>query len=189
MDLALEVADVRPIEVADVRPTIEASAAAINGLIKGRPIELSIELPESLPRVYADPTRLRQVLLNLLGNAAKFTERGRITVTAAATPPRDGRRWVEIAVTDTGVGIAEQDRRKLFERFSQVDDSPTRRHEGSGLGLYISRQLVELHGGRISVNSAGVPGEGSTFTVALPEYLPPEARPAETTQEGALTGG
>ncbi|HRE29642.1 MAG TPA: ATP-binding protein, partial [Anaerolineales bacterium] len=144
MDLALE--------VADVRPTIEASAAAINGLIKGRPIELSIELPESLPRVYADPTRLRQVLLNLLGNAAKFTERGRITVTAAATPPRDGRRWVEIAVTDTGVGIAEQDRRKLFERFSQVDDSPTRRHEGSGLGLYISRQLVELHGGRISVN-------------------------------------
>ncbi|HRF48039.1 MAG TPA: GAF domain-containing protein [Anaerolineales bacterium] len=181
MDLALE--------VADVRPTIEASAAAINGLIKGRPIELSIELPESLPRVYADPTRLRQVLLNLLGNAAKFTERGRITVTAAATPPRDGRRWVEIAVTDTGVGIAEQDRRKLFERFSQVDDSPTRRHEGSGLGLYISRQLVELHGGRISVNSAGVPGEGSTFTVALPEYLPPEARPAETTQEGALTGG
>ncbi len=180
MDLALEVIDVRPI--------VEATVAAANGLIKGRPIKLEVDLPTTLPPVYADATRLRQVMLNLLGNAAKFTEQGFIRVSAAVTGPRDGRRWIEVSVADSGVGIAEQDRRKLFERFSQVDDSPTRRHEGSGLGLYISRQLVELHGGKIGVNSAGVPGEGSTFTFALPEYLPPEPEPVEQSKEGALTG-
>ncbi|MBL8096937.1 MAG: GAF domain-containing protein [Anaerolineales bacterium] len=180
MDLALEAIDVRPI--------IEASAAAANGLIKGRPITLELDLPQAMPAVYADSTRLRQVMLNLLGNAAKFTEQGFIRVSAHVTGPRDGRRWIEISVADSGVGIAEQDRRKLFERFSQVDDSPTRRHEGSGLGLYISRQLVELHGGRIWVNSAGVAGEGSTFTFGMPEYLPPETDPHETLKEGALTG-
>ncbi len=178
MDLALEVTDVRPV--------IEASAAAASGLIKSRPIKLTVDLPESLPMVYADPTRLRQIMLNLLGNAAKFTEQGSITVTAAVTAPRDGRRWLEIAVADTGVGIAEGDRRKLFERFSQVDDSPTRRHEGSGLGLYISRQLVELHGGKIWVNSAGIPGQGSTFYFSLPEYLPPTAPTLEPEREEAI---
>ncbi len=180
MDLALEVTDVRPV--------IEGAAAAANGLIKGRPISLEVQLPAVLPPVFADSTRLRQVMLNLLGNATKFTEQGSIRVTAEVTAPRDGRRWVEISVTDTGVGIADQDKRKLFERFSQVDDSPTRRHEGSGLGLYISRQLVELHGGKIWVNSAGVPGQGSTFTFALPEYLSVEPTPVETSKERALTG-
>ena len=83
-------------------------------------------------------------------------------------------------------GIAESDRRKLFERFSQVDDSPTRRHEGSGLGLFISRQLVELHGGKIWVNSAGIPGQGSTFCFSLPEYLPPSALTPERQREEAI---
>ena len=149
-------------------------------------VKLTVDLPESMPAVYADPTRLRQIMLNLLGNAAKFTEQGSITVSATVTAPRDGRRWIEIAVIDTGVGIAEGDRRKLFERFSQVDDSPTRRHEGSGLGLYISRQLVELHGGKIWVNSAGISGQGSTFYFSLPEYLPPKAPTSEPQREEAI---
>ncbi len=180
MDLALEATDVRPV--------IEASAAAASGLIKGRPITLTVDLSTALPAVYADPTRLRQVMLNLLGNAAKFTEQGSISVTAVVTAPRDGRRWIEIAVADTGVGIAEGDKRKLFERFSQVDDSPTRRHEGSGLGLYISRQLVELHGGKIWVQSAGIPGQGSTFYFSLPEYLPADRPQPASPIETALTG-
>src|SRR5262249_35575138 len=111
--------------------------------------------------IYIDSTRIRQVLLNLINNAIRFTERGGITL----------RAWLQeaeivFAVSDTGTGIAEKDIPRLFEQFSQLDGSRRRRHGGTGLGLYISRSFVELHGGRIWVESQ--PGCGSTFTFSLP---------------------
>jgi CheY-like chemotaxis protein len=125
--------------------------------------------------------RFRQILLNLLSNAAKFSERGDIVVRARVVnssgpegprypPPKPGR-YVEISVSDPGQGIAPQDLNKLFEAFSQVDASPTRKTGGTGLGLSICRQLVDLHGGRIWVES--VVGQGSTFFFTVPTFDQP----------------
>jgi signal transduction histidine kinase len=116
-------------------------------------------------RVQADRGRVRQVLLNLLSNAIKFTpDGGRITIAAG---PVNGGSEVRIAVTDTGIGIATEDQPKLFQEFSQLDASPSRRYEGTGLGLALSRRLIELHGGAIGVESEM--GKGSTFWFTLPQ--------------------
>jgi len=116
-------------------------------------------------RVQADRGRVRQVLLNLLSNAIKFTpDGGRITVAAG---PVDGGSEVRIAVTDTGIGIAAEDQPKLFQEFSQLDASASRKYEGTGLGLALSRRLIELHGGAIGVESEM--GKGSTFWFTLPQ--------------------
>ncbi|HEX3920538.1 MAG TPA: hybrid sensor histidine kinase/response regulator [Caulobacteraceae bacterium] len=118
---------------------------------------------ETEPLLYADPTRLAQVVSNLLNNAAKYTPSGgRITLTAKALPG-----WVEIAVSDNGVGIAADMQAKIFEIFAQVRDEATTAHDGLGIGLALVKQLVELHSGDISVESPG-PGQGSTFSVRLP---------------------
>lgn len=116
---------------------------------------------DALP-VRADPLRLRQILINLVGNAIKFTEGGRITVSARAL---DGQ--VAISVFDTGIGIPEADLPEIFDKFRQVDSSSTRKAGGTGLGLAITKSLVELHGGTISVDSH--PGAGSIFTFTLPK--------------------
>ena len=108
-----------------------------------------------------DPLRLRQILLNLLGNAIKFTETGEVRLTA-----RRSEGALELAVTDTGPGISEEVQRKLFQPFQQADASTTRRHGGTGLGLVISRQLAELMGGTLALTSQ--PGRGSTFVLTLP---------------------
>ena len=121
-------------------------------------------LPQDL-RVRADRGRVRQVLLNLLSNAIKFTpDGGRITVAAA---PVNGGAEARIAVSDTGIGIAPEDQPKLFQEFSQLDASASRKYEGTGLGLALSRRLVELHGGAIGVESEM--GKGSTFWFTLPQ--------------------
>jgi hypothetical protein len=135
------------------------------GLVKDKPIELITDIPEQLPFVQGDNIRIRQVLLNLVSNAAKFTEQGHIGV-SARTIRRGNRSEVVIAVFDTGPGIDQADQERIFEPFSQVDASPTRKTGGTGLGLSISRHLVELHGGVIWVES--IPGEGSTFAFTLP---------------------
>ena len=109
----------------------------------------------------ADPLRLHQVLVNLVDNALKFTDRGSVRV--EARPVADG---VEIAVADTGIGIAVEAAPHIFAAFQQADGSTSRRYGGAGLGLAIAKQLVDLHGGEIAVASR--PGEGSTFTVRLP---------------------
>jgi signal transduction histidine kinase len=122
--------------------------------------------PDGL-RVQADRGRVRQVLLNLLSNAIKFTpDGGRITVVAAPANGESGSA-VRIAVTDTGIGIASEDQPKLFQEFSQLDASASRKYEGTGLGLALSRRLVELHGGSIGVDSEM--GKGSTFWFTLPQ--------------------
>ena len=118
-------------------------------------------------RVQADQGRVRQVLLNLLSNAIKFTpDGGRITLAAAAVNGGNGSA-VRIAVTDSGIGIATEDQPKLFQEFSQLDASASRKYEGTGLGLALSRRLIELHGGTIGVESEM--GKGSTFWFTLPQ--------------------
>ena len=112
-----------------------------------------------------DPTRVRQILFNLLGNALKFTERGGVEVRAARRRSATARRSVTLAVADTGIGISDEQRARLFQPFAQADTSTTRRFGGTGLGLSIVRRLAELMGGDVSVESA--PGKGSTFTVTL----------------------
>ncbi|MGQ0601041.1 MAG: GAF domain-containing protein, partial [Anaerolineales bacterium] len=143
--------------------------ATTRGLVRDKSIELVKDTPDDLPAVRADHTRVRQVLLNLLSNAAKFTEKGSITLRARVIEDPAGP-MVQVSVTDTGHGIGPKDMPKLFERFSQVDNSPTRKVSGTGLGLHISRQLAELHGGRIWVESEGVPGKGAVFHFTLPVY-------------------
>jgi signal transduction histidine kinase len=137
-----------------------------------RGITLARTVDEGLGTVHADERKVKQVLLNLLSNALKFTpEGGRIDVRAAR---RDG--MVEIAVTDTGIGIAPEDHEAVFEEFRQVGTA-SRSVEGTGLGLALSRKFVALHGGRIWVESAV--GRGATFTFTLPLAGPPGTTPAE----------
>jgi signal transduction histidine kinase len=114
--------------------------------------------------IFADRTRLRQVMINLINNSIKFTEKGRITIHAS----RQGTENVLIRVKDTGVGIPSDKLEAIFQEFAQVDTSSTRKAGGTGLGLPISRRLIELHGGRLWAESSGVSGEGSTFYVELP---------------------
>jgi signal transduction histidine kinase len=122
------------------------------------------ETSEQDVEIYADRTRLRQVMINLVNNAIKFTEAGKITLTVASLP---GAR-ILFTVQDTGIGIAPDKLDAIFQEFTQVDASSTRKAGGTGLGLPISRRLVEMHGGRLWAESTGVPGEGSTFFVELP---------------------
>jgi PAS domain S-box-containing protein len=133
-------------------------------------LELTLEAQdEGFPRAVADPRRLRQILVNLLSNAVKFTDRGEIRLCTRLR--EDGR--VEVAVRDTGIGIAPEKGARLFSDFYQADNDLTRRHGGSGLGLAISRRLARLMGGDITVEST--PGEGSTFTLTLPAAREAEA--------------
>lgn len=114
--------------------------------------------------IYADRTRIRQVMLNIVNNAIKFTNEGKVTIHAG----RQDSGTVLIAVKDTGIGIPPDQLETVFQEFAQVDDSTTRKVGGTGLGLPISRRLVEMHGGRLWAESAGVPGEGSIFYIELP---------------------
>jgi signal transduction histidine kinase/CheY-like chemotaxis protein len=152
----------------NINELVESVTSTALGLIKDKPIKLVQEVEPNLPIVKADVTRIRQVLLNLISNASKFTEEGSITITAKQwMNPIKNIEEIFISVTDTGLGIAPEDRDKLFQAFSQVDDSPTRKTGGSGLGLNISRYLIEMHGGEIDLLSSTV-NEGSTFYLTLP---------------------
>jgi signal transduction histidine kinase/CheY-like chemotaxis protein len=162
MELAFEDVDLH-----DIVKGVMSTAIA---LVKDKPIQLQQALPPDLPTVHGDARRLRQVLLNLVSNAAKFTQEGFIRVEAEATPTE-----VIISVVDSGIGIPPDKTETIFEPFTQVDASTTRRTGGTGLGLSISRHLVDIHGGRIWLEST--PGVGSTFYVALPIEPPP--RPPE----------
>jgi signal transduction histidine kinase len=148
-------------EKLDFHEIIAGVMSTAIALIEGKDIELIEEVDKGLPRVYADRVRVRQVILNLIANAAKFTDRGFIALRAEV---RDGKLLVGVA--DTGIGIAEKDLPVIFEEFRQLDSSTARRAEGTGLGLPISKRLVEMHGGRLWVKSKV--GVGSTFYFTLP---------------------
>ncbi|HTQ95496.1 MAG TPA: ATP-binding protein, partial [Candidatus Acidoferrum sp.] len=139
-------------------------------------IDLCWELSEDTPRlVRGDPTRLRQVLINLLGNALKFTEKGQVSVSLKPTSTDSTDITLQFAVSDTGIGISPEKRSTIFEAFAQADMSTTRKFGGTGLGLAISERLVHLMGGIISVESR--PGSGSCFTFIIRAGHPAEAPP------------
>ena len=162
----------------DLRGCIESALELVAPAAAHKGIDLAYDLDPGAPTgVVGDLTRLRQILINLLNNAVKFTERGEVVVTVRAEPIDTGdRHRLTFAVRDTGIGIAEDRRDRLFESFSQVDPSTTRRYGGTGLGLAISNRLVELMGGAMSVESS--PGEGSIFRFTIEAEatpLPPRA--------------
>ena len=176
-------------------------ASEMESLASERELALTISVPPTLPRILTDQTHLRQILINLIGNAVKYTPAGGIQVRAVrvgpsangkarveenaaspGTPPPGGTgEWVALMVSDTGVGIAEADQERIFDEFEQVNAGPRTdsARRGTGLGLAISRRLARLLGGDITVASR--PGGGSTFTVWLP--LSGEPEPAEASPE------
>jgi PAS domain S-box-containing protein len=169
----------------DLRTVVEESAALLAARAQEKGLELTCLVDTDLPAVLkGDPGRLRQVLLNLLGNAVKFTSSGEVGVTARVVDSDETQVIVELAVRDTGIGVDPAALERLFEAFSQADASTTRRYGGTGLGLAISRQLVELMGGSLAVVSE--PGRGSTFTARLP--FPRSARSARTPRAVDLSG-
>jgi signal transduction histidine kinase/CheY-like chemotaxis protein/HAMP domain-containing protein len=155
------------IDDVEISNVVNNAVNSASGLIKGKPIQLVTRVEPDLPSIKGDELRLSQVLTNLLGNAVKFTEKGSITIEAGLHHTEDNADEILITVADTGIGIAPEDQGKLFQRFSQVDDSPTRRTGGTGLGLSIARSLVELHGGRIGLLSSDT-NLGSTFYFTIP---------------------
>jgi signal transduction histidine kinase len=144
-----------------LRDVVQTVATAVEALAAEKQLALKVVVAPDLPRGRGDERRLAQVLLNLVGNAIKFTEAGEVRVEATAA---DGR--FVVAVSDTGPGIAEADRQRIFEEFQQADSSSTRKKGGTGLGLSIARRIVEMHGGRLWVEST--PGRGSTFRFTVP---------------------
>jgi signal transduction histidine kinase len=149
------------LETVELPPLLQAIAAKFfNQLFEESPA-LKLECPDDIPPVLADPERVEQILMNLLGNALRYTETGTITVHAYS----EGRK-VWIAVIDTGQGISEEDLPHVFERFWRADRSRDRASGGTGVGLAISRRLVELQSGTLKVESKL--GEGSTFRFSLP---------------------
>jgi signal transduction histidine kinase/DNA-binding response OmpR family regulator len=149
------------LEEVEAETLVHQATDTVRSLVQSRGLALRTEIAPDLPALYVDPTRIRQVLINLLSNAARFTDEGGITVRAQ----RDGGAIV-FEVSDTGVGIPPDDLPRMFEEFHQLDAGLRRRHGGVGLGLAISRRFVEMHGGRIWVESEV--GSGSTFRFALP---------------------
>jgi signal transduction histidine kinase len=125
---------------------------------------LVAETPADLGVITADPMRLRQILLNLLSNACKFTKEGEVKLNARRFV--DGRDWIEVAVADTGIGMTPEQQAKLFQEFTQADKTTAQHFGGTGLGLAITRKLARMMGGDVTVTSE--PGKGSVFTVRLP---------------------
>lgn len=151
---------VHPSDIA-LAEVMDATLTMIEPLARQKDLALAVTLPERPPLLHTDGDKVRQILVNLLGNAVKFTDKGSVNMIVAR---RNGE--LEVNVRDTGIGIAEDDIARLFQPFTQLDSGLTRRHGGTGLGLYNSSCLARLLGGRIEVRSE--PGTGSTFTLVIP---------------------
>ncbi len=160
------------VEEYSVPDMVATVMSATESLAKTKGIALVSALPPALPRGQGDARRLTQVLLNLVGNAIKFTDQGKVEIRAR----QQGDRF-KISVIDTGPGIAKADQAKIFEEFQQVDNTSTRKKGGTGLGLSISRKIVELHGGYLAVESE--PGKGSNFKITIPINAAPVKEAAQ----------
>ena len=144
-----------------LQDVVHTVVVAVESLANGKKLALTTDVASSLPIGHGDERRLAQVLLNLVGNAIKFTDKGEVAIRATA---ENGS--FTVAVRDTGPGISPSDQGKIFEEFQQADNSTTKTKGGTGLGLAIAKRIIEMHGGNISVESTL--GAGSTFTVKLP---------------------
>jgi CheY-like chemotaxis protein/two-component sensor histidine kinase len=151
-------------EQVNVAPLIEEVVGTARQLAEQNKNRLVVETEPNLAPLTADPMRLRQILLNLLSNACKFTKQGEVRLRVRKVV--DGHNWVEFAVADTGIGMTVEQQAKLFEEFTQADSSTARRYGGTGLGLAITRKLARMMGGDVTVTSE--PGKGSVFAVRLP---------------------
>jgi signal transduction histidine kinase len=152
-----------------LKDVVHGVYGAVETLAASKNLAFKVEMAPNLPAGRGDERRLTQVLLNLVGNAIKFTDKGEIMIKASAN---DGA--YNLAVRDTGPGISEADQQKLFQEFQQADTSITKAKGGTGLGLAISKRIIEMHGGRIWVESR--PGQGSTFSLTLPIKVEHQAR-------------
>ncbi len=153
--------DESPVRILD---EVRASVVAIGGRARERRLTVDLDVPDTLPPLLADATKMRQILINLMSNAVKFTEPGG-RVTVAARIEADGRML--ISVRDTGIGMKADEIALALQPFGQVDSSLSRRHEGTGLGLPLAQRLAELHGGSLTVDSA--PGQGTTVSIWMPQ--------------------
>ena len=151
-------------QTVQLAPLVDEVLGTARQLAEQNKNRLTAELPDDLGSLTVDPMRLRQILLNLLSNACKFTKEGEVKLRASRV--RNGRYWVELAVSDTGIGMTPEQQAKLFEEFSQADATTAQRFGGTGLGLAITRKLARMMGGDVTV--ASEPRKGSVFTVRLP---------------------
>lgn len=171
-----------------VRALAEDVVTGLETFAHNRNNTLHLEIDPTIGLMHSDDVRVRQVLYNLVHNACKFTEHGSVAVTiarsdAAHTAHANGRpAWITLTVSDTGIGMTDEQMARLFTEFTQADPTTTRKYGGTGLGLALSRRLIHLLGGDITVTSK--PGVGTTFVVTLPEHLAPAAEPAPAPVEG-----
>jgi signal transduction histidine kinase len=155
--------DLNP-ETIDLTRLIDEVIGTAGQLAEKNKNRLIVEAQENVGALKADPMRLKQILLNLLSNACKFTKDGEVALRVCKVA--DGRDWVELAVADTGIGLTAEQQAKLFQDFTQADSLTARRYGGTGLGLALARKLARMMGGDVTVTSE--PGSGSVFTVRLP---------------------
>jgi len=160
------------VEAYSVADMVATVILATESLARTKGLALTSKVAQGLPVGNGDARRLTQVLLNLVGNAIKFTDKGGVEIRAAEKNER-----FKISVVDSGPGIAPADQGKIFEEFQQVDNTSTRKKGGTGLGLSISKKIVELHGGGITVESEL--GTGSTFTISIPVNAQPVKEAAQ----------
>jgi signal transduction histidine kinase len=170
--------DVKP-AVFELPPLVELVVDTSQPFLR-QGVRIHTDIPKGMPEMFSDQDKLKQILLNLLSNAAKFTHEGVITLAS-----RHDDKWLFIDVNDTGIGVSEDALARIFEDFQQADSSTTREYGGTGLGLPISRSLARLLGGDLTACS--IEGEGSTFTLTIPlRYT--EKTDADTRGEVEVTG-
>jgi CheY-like chemotaxis protein len=154
-----------------LRELIDDVVRGISFRVEQKGLDLHVVIPDDVPDEFlGDPLRVRQVLLNLVSNAYKFTDEGHITIDVAAVDVSPGEARLKFSVIDTGIGISPVDQERIFAPFAQVDESSTRRHGGTGLGLAIASDLIRAMGGALSVESQLNAGSNFSFTLDLPRY-------------------
>jgi signal transduction histidine kinase len=184
LDLINEVLDLSKIEAGKLELNVEAIDLArlidevigtAGQLAEKNQNRLIVEAPGNVGALAVDSMRLKQILLNLLSNACKFTKEGEVTLRVRKVA--DGRDWIELAVSDTGIGMTAEQQAKLFQDFTQADSLTAGRYGGTGLGLAISRKLARMMGGDVTVTSE--PARGSVFTVRLPSGVDSPTKAAD----------
>ena len=171
------------LETFDVRALVAEFISTIDAIVRQNGNTLSVTFGDNLGEMHADLTKTRQILFNLLSNAAKFTTNGAVSFHVARRPI-GGRDTIEFVVADTGIGLTDQQQARLFRPFAQADSSISRKYGGTGLGLFLVSRFCQLMGGSVSVVSAQ--GHGARFTLRLPAHV--DATAADEAQPDAAAG-